>query len=74
MGGGVAENVAVAVGCACSVSARTAETVSATLISIAPVSTVGAKMGVVGVDESPGTTQAMAPKISVKCKSFASYS
>jgi hypothetical protein len=46
----------------CSVCARAAETVPATFVSIDPVSIVEAKMGVGGVDESPGRTQAMVTK------------
>jgi hypothetical protein len=53
----VAADVDVAAGCACSVCAMAAETVSATIVSMRLVSTVGAKTGAEAVG-SPGTTQA----------------
>jgi hypothetical protein len=54
----VAADVGVAVGCANAVCVMAAETVPATIVSMGPVSTVGAKTGAEAVG-SPGTTQAV---------------
>jgi hypothetical protein len=54
----VGSGVFVNVGCACSVCAMAAETVSATIVAICPVSTSGAAAGADAVG-SPGTTQAV---------------
>jgi hypothetical protein len=54
----VVVGVTVTVGFACAVCVMAAETVSATIVSMGPVSTVGAKMGAEAVG-NPGTTQAV---------------
>jgi len=62
-GAGVAVGMGVfvgkGVGRACSVSSMAAETVPATMVSTAPVSSVGAKVGAASVVGSPGMTQAV---------------
>jgi hypothetical protein len=65
----VAVDVGVDVGCASAVCVMAAETVPATIVSIGPVSTVGAKTGAEAVG-SPGTTQAIVAKNIIAMKNI----